>query len=77
MPEILFLDGCVNTEKEPDRKTESRKFLGIMFRCCNVYCRIYKNRYGTAYEGRCPRCGKQAYVEIGEGGTSSRFFEAE
>ncbi|MBN1131106.1 MAG: hypothetical protein JXA71_19105 [Chitinispirillaceae bacterium] len=63
--------------QESGRKPGPRKFLGIYFRCCNVYCRIYKNRWGTAYVGRCPRCGKPVYVGIAKEGSSSRFFEAE
>ena len=53
-----------------------KKFLGVHFRCCNLYQRIYCNNNATAYEGRCPRCGKSVRIPIGEGGTSSRFFEA-
>jgi hypothetical protein len=56
---------------------EPRKFLGIHFACCNVYVRIYRNKDRTAYEGRCPRCGKLVRVPIGNQGTSSRFFVAE
>ena len=58
--------------QEPGRK----KFLGVHFRCCNLYQRIYCNKSGSAYEGRCPRCGKTVHIPIGEGGTSNRFFEA-
>ena len=61
---------------DPAKKKPSKPFLGMHFKCCNVYCRIYKNREGTAYEGRCPRCGKKVRVLIGEGGTDARFFEA-
>lgn len=55
---------------------EKKKFLGIMFNCCNVYSRIYINKEGTAYTGRCPRCGKTIKVPIGEGGTDVRFLDA-
>jgi hypothetical protein len=58
-----------------DKKT--KKFLGIMFECCHVYSRIYINKDGTAYEGKCPRCLKEIKVRIGKEGTSSRFFRAE
>jgi hypothetical protein len=54
----------------PDKK----KFLGIMFDCCQVYARIYPNAAGTHYEGRCPRCRRLLKVRIGEGGTGRRFF---
>lgn len=57
-------------------QNEKRSFLGIFFECCNVYGRIYKNKEGTAYEGRCPRCLRSVYVRVGEGGTSQRFFKA-
>lgn len=55
---------------------EKRKFLGIVFECCRVYARVYINREQTAYQGRCPRCGKRVEVKIGPGGTASRFFTA-
>lgn len=51
-----------------------KPFLGIMFQCCHAYRRIYRNREGTAYEGRCPRCGMRARVPIRSNGTSRRFF---
>ncbi|MBN2526715.1 MAG: hypothetical protein JXR76_09995 [Deltaproteobacteria bacterium] len=55
-------------------KDEPKKFLGIMFECCNVYARIYKNKAGTAYVGHCPRCGRGIRIRVGKGGTSNRFF---
>ena len=53
------------------------KFLGILFDCCNVYGRIYKNKEGTFYQGRCPKCMRLIKIKVGEGGTSSRFFRAQ
>ena len=55
---------------------KGKKFLGVHFRCCNLYARIYINTQGTAYEGCCPRCGKRIHVPIGKGGIANRFFEA-
>ena len=56
---------------------EKRKYLGIHFQCCKVYTRIYLNQEKTAYQGRCPRCGRLAQVKIGHHGTDSRFFIAQ
>jgi hypothetical protein len=53
-----------------------RPWLAIRWRCCGVYSRIYRNSRATAYEGRCPRCGRALTVEIGAEGTSARFFDA-
>lgn len=54
-----------------------RASLGIHFRCCNVYGYIYKNKDGTAYTGRCPRCGKPLKVKISQDGSGSaqRIFQ--
>jgi hypothetical protein len=64
-----------SAEKAPPKKT-AKKFIGVNFNCCNMYVHIYVNKDGTAYEGRCPKCGKPIKLKIGEGGTSNRFFEA-
>lgn len=53
-----------------------RPWLAVKWTCCSTYSRVYRNRAGDAYEGRCPRCGTPVKAMIGPGGTSSRFFEA-
>ncbi|MDR0330713.1 MAG: hypothetical protein LBH93_03270 [Chitinispirillales bacterium] len=53
----------------------AKPFLGIHFKCCGVYCRIYRNRKQDAYEGMCPKCHKRVKLPIGSGGTDNRFFE--
>ena len=62
------------SQENLDNETK-KKFLGLKFTCCGVYSRVYVNREGTAYEGRCPKCLKSVKLKIGEGGTDSRFFE--
>ena len=56
---------------------KNKKFLGVIFKCCNVYGRLYKNKEGTYYVGKCPKCMTPIKVKIGSGGTNSRFFTAE
>ena len=53
-----------------------RPWIAVRWRCCSTYSRIYRHRDATAYEGRCPRCGKSVRARVGEGGTDQRFFEA-
>jgi hypothetical protein len=55
--------------------TGGRSFLGVHFRCCDVYARIYADEALTAYRGHCPRCAKPVMVRIGPGGSDSRFFD--
>ncbi len=56
------------------RSRQPRPYIGVRFSCCHVYTRIYKNRQGTAYEGRCPHCLRPVRVKVGAGGTDTRFF---
>jgi hypothetical protein len=51
-----------------------RPYLAVHFACCNVYQRIYRCADGSAYRGRCPRCGKTVNFPVGTGGTECRFF---
>ncbi len=60
-----------------DNNKQPKNFLGIMFNCCGVYGRIYKNKEGTAYVGKCPKCLRSLRIPVGEGGTNRRFFSAE
>lgn len=59
-----------------EEKRNNTNFLGVMFECCNVYGRLYKNKEGTYYVGRCPRCLRELKIKIGDGGTNQRFFRA-
>lgn len=62
--------------KVPTGKGLQKPFVGIRFACCGVYTRVYVNRTGTAYEGRCPKCSRSVRLRIGPGGTDERFFTA-
>lgn len=56
---------------------EARPFLGVFFRCCQVYQRIYRHPDGTRYAGFCPRCTRPLEVKVGAEGSSQRLFTAE
>jgi hypothetical protein len=59
---------------EPSQKSP-RPFIGILFKCCHVYSRIYMNKEGTAFVGWCPKCAKKVTLTISPDGEDSQFFE--
>lgn len=71
-----LVSGHEGHDRDKKNASAAEPFLGIHFKCCGIYTRIYRNRQQSAYEGRCPRCARAVRVPIGQGGTGSRFFEA-
>jgi hypothetical protein len=68
---MIMDDSADNTTQQT---SQSRPFLSVLFACCSVYQRIYRNAEGNAYVGRCPRCGKPVKFAVGAGGTHARQF---
>jgi hypothetical protein len=49
----------------------------MLFRCCNIYSRIYINHDRTAFHGHCPGCCRPVRLVITPGGSDCRFFLAD
>lgn len=60
-----------------DQPREPRPYLSVLFKCCSVYQRVYRNNDATQYEGRCPKCARPIRFRVGQGGTNDRFFVVE
>ncbi|HOD50684.1 MAG TPA: hypothetical protein PLJ71_13160 [Candidatus Hydrogenedentes bacterium] len=56
---------------------QKRPYLGVLFKCCHVYMRIYLNAAGTAFAGFCPKCGAKLEIKAAKGGSKARFWTAE
>ncbi len=55
----------------------SKPSLGMYFKCCHVYSRIYLNASGKAFVGWCPKCAKKVEVKVSPTGSKDTFFTAE
>ncbi len=76
-PRDYKLDLSSLPKSDEGKPSQSRPFIGVHFKCCGVYQRIYRHPAGDRYEGRCPRCGKQVRAMVGSGGTDERTFVVE
>lgn len=65
-------DGASSTEMV----RRPRPYIGMLFRCCHIYLRVYLNRTGDAYVGHCPRCAAPIAVKVSPLGSNARFFSA-
>ncbi|MBC7782912.1 MAG: hypothetical protein H7144_03655 [Burkholderiales bacterium] len=67
----------MNADEPKAEAPNARPFLSVRFDCCRVYQRVYRNRDGTRYEGRCPKCMRAVTFVVGDGGSNERFFVVE
>jgi len=56
---------------------EPRPFIGVLFKCCQVYAHIYLNSAGTAYVGHCPKCAAKMEIKVAPGGSKAKFWTAQ
>jgi hypothetical protein len=62
------------SQTDTGRPVAPRPFLQVLFDCCNVYQRVYRDPSGAFYLGRCPRCLRSIRFTVGKDGTTSRTF---
>jgi hypothetical protein len=53
---------------------QNRPFLRVLFECCGIYQRIYRDPSGQSYTGRCPHCLRTIRFRVGPDGTPARAF---
>jgi hypothetical protein len=70
----VSLDIYDSPDAEP---SDARPFIGVLFDCCGVYARVYRQPDQPAYEGRCPKCLRPVRVRVGKNGTTNRLFRAQ
>ena len=73
-PDYKLNIAALKDEPPTEGVATSRPFLSVLFECCGVYQRIYRDPRAQEYRARCPRCGLPVRFIIGEGGTTARFF---
>lgn len=71
-----YLDVVIGDSTQENDSPNARLWIGVLFECCGVYLRVYREPNIDRYEGRCPSCGRQVVVRVGSDGTSSRVFRA-
>jgi len=64
-------------EKQDISQNRKRPHIGVVFKCCRIYSRIYLNKKGDAFVGWCPRCSAKMEVLVSPIGSKSKFFFAE
>lgn len=60
----------------PANAHKPRPYISVLFDCCQVFARIYRQPGDRVYRGRCPRCLRKLTVRVGPDGTSTRIFRA-
>lgn len=59
---------------DKSEKPTPRPHIGVHFKCCKVYARIYLTKDASAFAGNCPRCARPVRVRVAPGGSSDRFW---
>lgn len=51
-----------NEEGRSETSARARPSIGMLWKCCNVYSRVYLNHAQTHFAGNCPRCGARMRI---------------
>ncbi len=62
---------------QKNKENNPRPHLGVIFKCCRIYSRIYLNKKGDAFVGWCPKCAAKMEIKVSPYGSDSKFFMAE
>lgn len=71
-----FYDEGPGLTDAPPHAADGRPYVCILFECCQVYARIYRQPDELTYVGRCPKCLRTLRMRVGPDGTANRFFRA-
>jgi len=70
----LDLSSLKPSESPEPPSPVARPYLSVLFACCNVYARLYRDPTDQHYAGHCPKCARPVKFKVGDGGTSARQF---
>ncbi|UCC80742.1 MAG: hypothetical protein JSW64_05125 [Candidatus Zixiibacteriota bacterium] len=56
---------------------EKKEFIGVIFKCCKKYSRIYLDDEKSSFLGWCPKCGAKMEIRISPNGSNSKFFQTD
>lgn len=76
MSRTMFIHGIIKGVEANEEKRAPKPFLGVMFECCGVYDRVYREKNTQEYQGRCPKCLRKFKVQVDEQrGTATKFIK--
>ncbi len=72
----MGIDIYDNESGSCDEASAGRPYIGILFDCCGVYARVYRQPDEMMYHGHCPKCLRKVRVRVGKDGVATRIFRA-
>lgn len=66
----------IHDQNAENPSEDQRPYIGVLFECCGVYARIYRQPKRMVYLGRCPKCLRLVRVRVAKDGVEARIFRA-